>query len=185
MHDRTPAAVKESEIFKQIIEKPMRVFKREAVAKSIKIRSNNHFTYFAMGQFSVDSSEGKNLICIEYPYVRLKFLAAGISVGGKKNTAWVSGPCSIDKSKSDYITSIPLPFDQRSRWPAQDQDAKYSPKGNNTEVKFESILGDWPELWHLEQVEFMSAPGDSSDAIVLSKSELLRALGRGIFIGKK
>lgn len=180
--DRTPAAVKDTEEFKKLIETPIKVFKREAATKTIKIGKKESYTYFAMKQFAVDSKKGKNLICIEYPYLRLKFLAEGISVGDQKPVAWVSAPCMIDQSQQTELTYIPLPFGKLERLPAEDHEREFQPNGVKVNLKFEAIINDWPSLWQLQQIEFMREPGSDFDSLIIGNEEIIKALGHPVLV---
>jgi hypothetical protein len=182
MNERAPAAVRQSDSLQQVIEKPMRVFKKEVVAGSISISQKDGKKYFTMGQFPVPVGEGQNLICVEYPYIKLKFLGDGASVNGKQPTAWINAPCAVSEKNKDFISEIALPFSDLKRWPAQSQEVDFSQPGMPIKVKFEQVLGDWPRLWKLEHVEFHRDQSDSPDRIIFSNYDFMKRLGEPVFV---
>lgn len=184
MGDRAPAAVKDSEEFQKIIEKPMRVFKREAVVSSISIDNRHGRQMFSMGQFPVASAKGPNLICLEYPYVRLNFIADGQAVSGKQPAVKVGAPCQINPKNKDLMSDIPLPFHDLQRWPAQDQHTQYTdPNNMMIDLKFEHMRGTWPNQWLLESVKFSKDPnGESEEQVIINQVEVLNKLGQPVAI---
>ncbi|MBY0316598.1 MAG: hypothetical protein K2Q26_13830 [Bdellovibrionales bacterium] len=180
MNDRTPAAVRDSGELSTIVEKPLRVFKRESVSHSIRIREKKEKKLtFSMGQFPVNASKGVNLLCLEYPKLRLRFIAEGMSVGGKKPTTTITSPCRVNNENKDYISDIPLPFHESDRLPAQD--GEYGEDAHKVHLDFEEIVGDWPREWILESIEFYKEDMPS-DAIVISREEITSKLGSPIVI---
>jgi hypothetical protein len=182
VNDRTPASIRGSVDFQNILEKPMRVYKRETVVSSISIGNSEGQSFFSMGQFPVNSNEGTNLVCLEYPYLKLKFVGEGASVNGEKAVAWLSAPCKIDGKNQDFLSNVPLPFGDLERLPAQNQEMAYSMLDIPVRVQFDQIYGSWPILWHLDAVEFYKVDSDSGDKIVLDNYEFLQKLGEPIFV---
>jgi hypothetical protein len=182
MNDRAPAAVRESKDFQQIVEKPMRVFKREAVVSSILIDSHKGEQKISFGQFPVVASKGPNLICLEYPYLHLVLVGEGAAVAGKKTQVTVSAPCQVNPKNRDRVSDIPLPFEEIYRRPAQDQNFIWRGPAVDVNVLIENVYGEWPRLWELESIEFYKDSEGAGDKVVLSKSEFLKLNGEPFLI---
>lgn len=182
MADRAPAAVRESKEFQDVVEKPMRVFKREAVAASLAIDNYKGQQKLSFGQFPVTASKGPNLICLEYPYLRLVWVAEGRAVSGKKTRLLVRAPCRIHPLNRDRVSDIPLPFDELYRRPAQDQTFQWHKLDLNLEVDAENVYGDWPRLWELESIEFYKDPSGEGEVLSLAKEEFVKSTGGPILI---
>ena len=182
MNDRAPAAVRESKEFQEIIEKPMRVFKREAIVSSIALESHQGKHTVSLGQFPVQGSKGQNLVCLEYPYIRLRLAAEGASVGGRKTQVIVKAPCQMHQRNRDRVTDIPLPFSEIFRQPAQDLQFSWKELNIEIEVQVENVFGDWPKLWELESIEFYKDPANDQDIYLLSKQEFLKMNGEPFFL---
>lgn len=183
MNDRTPAAVKESSLWKDLVEKPMRVFKRDSAAYSIRIRENKtKKLVLTMGQFPVNGSKGINLLCLEYPMIRLKFIADGMSVNGQKPTTTVLSGCRLSSQSSDYISDIPLPFHETDRFPADTRTADYGDDGSQVQLQFENIVGDWPREWVLDSIEFYKDEAPLNESVRITQSEILQKLGSPIVV---
>jgi hypothetical protein len=180
MNDRAPAAVRDSIDFQKILEKPMRVYKRETVASSISVVQKDGKKYLSMGQFPISGSHGNNLICLEYPYLKLKFVGEGSSVNGKKTVAWLSAPCKINEKNRDFMSDVPLPFGDLQRWPAQDQDVDFSQAGVPVQIKFDQVYGVWPAIWQLESIEFYK--DGAGDKVILDNYEFLQKLGEPVLV---
>lgn len=178
MNDRTPAAVRESLEWKEILEKPMRVFKRESALSSIRIiERKEKQLVFSMGQFSVMAPKGLNLLCIEYPKMRLKFIAEGVAVNGKSPTAIISAPCRVNSESKDYISDIPLPFHDTERFPAQIKEIEYGDDGHKVHIRTEAIVGDWPREWVLDSVQFYKDDEKNSQGLLITQNEINAKLG--------
>jgi hypothetical protein len=182
MADRAPAAVRESKEFQEIVEKPMRVFKREAVASSLAIDKYKGQQKLSFGQFPVAASNGPNLICLEYPYVRLVWVAEGRAVAGKQTRLVVQAPCRIHPQNRDRVSDIPLPFDEIYRRPAQDQTFQWQKMGLDLDVEVENVFGDWPRLWELQSIEFYKDASGEGEVLSLAKEEFLKSTGAPILI---
>jgi hypothetical protein len=182
LNDRTPASIRGSTDLQNIFEKPMRVYKRDTVVSSISIGKTEGRAFFSMGQFPVSSTEGTNLVCLEYPYLKLKFVGEGASVNGKKAVAWIKAPCKINEKNKDFLSNIPLPFGDLQRLPAQNQEMNYSMLDLPLRVQFEQIFGVWPNLWQLDAIEFSKDESETSDRIVLDNYEFLQKLGEPVFV---
>jgi hypothetical protein len=182
MADRAPAAVRESKEFQDVVEKPMRVFKREAVAASLAIDSYKGQQKLSFGQFPVTASSGPNLICLEYPYLRLVWVAEGRAVSGKKTRLLVSAPCRIHPRNHDRVSDIPLPFEELYRRPAQDQTFQWNKLDLDLEVDAENVYGDWPRLWELESIEFYKDPSGEGEVLTLAKEEFVKSTGAPILV---
>lgn len=182
MADRAPAAVRESKEFQEVVEKPLRIFKREAVASSILIDSHKGKQKLSFGQFPVVANKGPNLICMEYPYLRLVWVAEGRAVSGKKTRLLVNAPCKIHPRNRDRVSDVPLPFDEVYRRPAQDQKFQWSDLGLNIEIDAENVYGDWPRLWELESIEFYKEPTGEGETVSLSKAEIIKATGEPLLV---
>lgn len=182
MNDRAPAAVRESKEFQEVIEKPLRVFKREAVASSIIIDSHKGKQKLSFGQFPVVANKGPNLICLEYPYLRLIWVAEGRSVSGNKPRLLVNAPCKIHPRNRDRVSDIPLPFDEVFRRPAEAQKFQWQNTGMDLEVESENIYGDWPRLWELESIEFYKESSGEGETVSLTKAEFIESTGEPILI---
>lgn len=182
MNDRSPAAVRDSIDFKNIIEKPMRVFKRENVASSIAIQKKDDKKFFAMGQFPVAGINGENLICLEYPIIKLKFSGEGMAVNGKKTQAWLTAPCKVSEKNQDYISEIPLPFGEMSRWSVQNQEVDYSQPNMPVKIKFDQVYTEWPVIWQLDSVEFYRDTSEAGDKVIFSHYDFLKKLGEVVLV---
>lgn len=183
MDQRAPAAVRESGKFEEVLDKPMRVFKRELVAASIDVRASDGQHGFSMGQFAVKSSGEDNLVCLEYPYMKLTFSGEGAALGGKKMQIVVSAPCNVDAKNKERISTIPLPFSELSRRPAQNQEFRLMDATSPADVRIENVFGDWPRLWQLENVEFFKDPElESEDRITISAEELRTQQGQPLYV---
>lgn len=182
MTDRAPAAVRESKEFQEILDKPLRVFKRDVVASSIEVDQHGEKSKLSFGQFSVAASHGPNLVCLEYPYVRLSWVAEGRSVSGKKTRVWVKAPCKIHQKNSERVSDIPLPFEELYRRPAQDQSWPWQESGMDLQVDVENVFGEWPRLWELESIEFFKESDKLEDMITLSKQEIMEASGEPLLV---
>lgn len=182
INERSPAAVKDSKDYEKILERPLRVFKREAVAASVMIRTHEGQQSFRMGQFPVSTSkEQANLICLEYPFMKLTFVGEGASLGGRKTELTVSSPCKMDPQGQESLNEVPLPFQELLRRPAQNQEFKFS---DDIDIKVDNMMGDWPRVWQLKSVEFFRDPSSQEpiDKIVISQKELLEKLGEPVLI---
>ena len=184
--DRSPAAVRTSDNFKEIIEKPLRVYKRESVIDSIQVSYKNGKSFFSMGQFSVPTTNQQtnqaNLVCLEYPVLRLKFLGEGTTVNGRKPSAVINTVCAIQDKNHDDVKQVPLPFSDLQRLPAQNQRLDYSQPNFPVQIEFEDIQGDWPTLWHLESVEFLKDSSPEAGKVIFSNNDILQKLAEPISV---
>lgn len=186
MDDRFPAAIRESQNLEDVVEKPMRVFKREVVASSILIRTHEGLKTFSMGQFPVktQSAQGENLICLEYPYMLLTFSGEGAAINGRKPQVMVSAPCKVDSKNKDYMTNVPLPFGELERRPAENQEYKMDDTDSPVDVRVQNVVGgSWPKSWQLEAVEFHRDPNyQLTDKVIITSEELRQQLGEPIYV---
>ena len=182
MTDRAPAAVRESKEFQEVVEKPMRVFKREAVASSIIVDNKAGDEKLSFGQFPVTAAKGPNLICLEYPYMKLVWVAEGRAVSGKKTRLLINAPCKIHSRNRDRVSDIPLPFEEIYRRPAQDQKFLWQKSDMDLEIDAENVYGDWPRLWELESIEFYKDASGEGEAVSLAKEEIVKSTGGPILI---
>ncbi|MCB9073838.1 MAG: hypothetical protein H6623_09465 [Bdellovibrionaceae bacterium] len=159
MSERAPAAVRDSHM-SDLVDKPLRVFKREAVASSIDILNKDGQYKFTMGQFAVMGNKGANLMCIEYPFIKLSMQGEGVVVAGKKAKLFVIAPCRLQSRNQDVIRSIPIPFEQLYRQPAQDQDIEYTQDGMTGHAYLKDVNGNLPKQWQLESVQFLRDTND-------------------------
>lgn len=175
--ERAPAAIRDSQDFKAIVGKPLRVFKREAVADSIDIKSKDGKYQITFGQFATNGgTKGPNLMCIEYPFIKLKLQAEGSSVGGKKTEMFVVVPCRTHSQNTDLVESIELPFDEIYRKPAQDTQFSH-PQGNrSSEIYLKNVFGSWPKQWQLDSIQFLRDTNDidSNSPEQISKEEIFK-----------
>ncbi len=182
MNDRAPAAIRESKDFQQILDKPMRVFKRETIISSISLESHEGKHKISLGQFPVPGSRGLNLVCLEYPYIRLRLVAEGAAVGGRQTQVFVRAPCNMHPRNRDRVSDIPLPFAEIFRRPAQDQQFSWKDLNLEVDVQIENVFGDWPHLWELESIEFYKDPQNEEDVLKLTKQEFLQVNKEPLFI---
>jgi hypothetical protein len=184
--ERQPAAVHHDAGVSDVVGKPMRVFKREIVASSILIRAKDDRFSFSMGQFPVKTktAQGENLICLEYPYMLLTFTGEGATIGGRKTQLTVMAPCKVNAKNQDFITSIPLPFGEMERHPAENAEFEISDSDNTSQIKIENVIGgNWPKQWQLESVEFHRDPAyKMTDKVIITTDELRQQLGEPIFV---
>jgi hypothetical protein len=185
--ERSPAAVRESADFKEIIDKPLRVFKREALASSIEIISKDGKHHFSIGHYAVQGNKGPNFMCLEYPFIKLRLQGEGIAVSGKKAELVIVAPCRTGAKNKDMISPIEIPFDEMYRKPAQDQQFQFQQEKFTTEVHLKNVFGNWPKQWQLESIHFLRDTNDleteSSEKIdqkeIFSKNQeplLIRAI---------
>ncbi len=182
MADRAPAAVRDSKEFQEVIEKPMRVFKREAVASSLAIDNYKGQQKLSFGQFPVTAGNGPNLVCLEFPYVRLVWSAEGRAVSGNKPRLLILAPCRIHPRNRDRVSDIPLPFDEIYRRPAQAQSFQWDKLGLHLEIEVQHVHGDWPRLWELESIEFYKDPSGEGEILSLAKEEFVKSTGAPILV---
>lgn len=171
---RSPAAVRDSDSVKQILEKPLRVYKQDMVLGSIDILDKNGKKYFNMGQFAVQGQTQANIVCLEYPFLRLKFLGEGQTVNGRKPSAVVDTLCAVHEKNHEEIKEVPLPFGDLQKIPAQDQKLDYSQADLPVNVQFGDMYGHWPEFWQLESIEFLKDSSQESEKIRFTNSEFLQ-----------
>ena len=182
-NERAPAAVRESKDFEQFVERPMRVFKRELVASSVMIQTHEGQHSLSMGQFPVTTAKKENLICLEYPYMRVTFSAEVAALGGRKTQVIVAAPCKVNQKNPEMISNIPLPFGDLSRRPAQNQEFRLLDPVTPVDVRIENVFGDWPTLWHLENIEFFrDANHESAERITISSDDLRAQLGEPVSV---
>lgn len=172
--NRSPAAVRDSDSVKKILEKPLRVYKQDMVLNSIGILDKNGKKYFNMGQFAVQGHAQANIVCLEYPFLKLKFLGEGQTVNGRKPSAVVSTLCAVHEKHQEDIKDVPLPFGDLQRLPAQDQRLDYSQVDFPVNVQFEDMYGNWPEFWQLESIEFLKDNSPESEKIRFTNSDFLK-----------
>jgi len=186
LDERQPAAVRDNQDLGDVVEKPMRVFKRDMVASSIVIRTHEGQQSFSMGQFAVKSPQtgNENLVCLEYPYLQLVFSGEGATLGGRKTEVVVTAPCKMDANSKDYLANVPLPFGDLERRPAEDQEFQLSDPDATSNVKVQNVIsGNWPSKWQLERVEFhKDASYQLNDKIILTSEELRQQLGEPFFV---
>lgn len=184
MNDRTPAAVRGSQDFKKFLDKPLRVFKRESVAESIALKAKNGKYHITFGQYATNGSKGPNLMCLEYPFIKLKLQGEGVSVGGKKAELYVVVPCKTHDQNTDMVTDIEIPFDVLYRKPAQDVQFTYPQQNFSSDIYLKNVFGNWPKQWQLESIHFLHDSsevfGDSLEKI--SNDEILKNRGEPVMI---
>jgi hypothetical protein len=187
MNDRTPAAVRDSQDFKELIDKPLRVFKRDAVAASITLKEKYGKYHITFGQYATNGSKGPNLMCLEYPFIKLKLQGEGVAVGGKKAELYVVVPCRTQNKNSDMVSDIEIPFDELYRKPAQDVQFTYPQQNFSSDIYLKNVFGNWPKQWQLESIHFLHDSsevfGDSLEKI--SNDEILKNRGEPVMIHLK
>lgn len=184
MEERTPAAVRESSDYKSLLEKPMRVFKRESVANSIEVKSKNGKHHVSFGQFATQGGKGPNLMCIEYPFVKLKLQGEGIAVGGKKPELFIVAPCKSHSKNTEMINDIEVPFEELYRQPAQDMQFSHKQQNFSSEIYLKNVFGNWPKQWQVESIQFLRDTNDihSDTQEKISNEEILKERGEPLFI---
>ncbi|MCC6137209.1 MAG: hypothetical protein IT287_01135 [Bdellovibrionaceae bacterium] len=184
MEERTPAAVRESPDYKSLIDKPLRVFKRDAIAGSIDVRSKDKKYHVSFGQFATKGNKGPNLMCIEYPFIKLKLQGEGVAVGGKKAELFVIVPCKTHAKNTDMVNDIEIPFEELYRKPAQDVQFTYQQQNYSSEIYLKNVFGNWPKQWQVESIHFLRDTNDiQSDANEkISNEEILKERGEPILI---
>lgn len=160
MEDRLPAAIRDSQNYKELIDKPLRVFKREAIASSISLKPEGHRFFVSFGHFPVQGSKGPNFLCFEYPFVKLKLRGEGMAVAGKQTQLLVVAPCRHQSERSDFISDIEIPFDDMFRRPAQDVQWVHEQGKFSSEIHLINVLSAWPEQWQLESIQFLRDKND-------------------------
>lgn len=184
IEERTPAAVRESPDYKALIDKPLRVFKRDAIASSIDVKSKDGKFQVSFGQFATAGNKGPNLMCIEYPFIKLKLLGEGVSVGGQKAELFVIVPCKTKLKNTDMVQDIEIPFDELYRKPAQDVQFTYQQQNFSSEVYLKNVFGNFPKQWQLESIHFLRDTNDiqSDSNEKISNDEILKERGEPILI---
>lgn len=182
--ERAPAAVRESPDYKAIVGKPLRIFKREAVAESIDVQSHQGKHHISFGQFATTGNKGPNLMCIEYPFVKVSLQGEGMAVAGKQPKMFIVVPCKIDANNTDRVTDIEIPFEEIYRKPAQDVQFSYPQKQFSSEIYLRNVFGSWPQQWQVESIQFLR---DTNDIDIeapeqISNTEILKHRGEPLLI---
>lgn len=182
--ERAPAAVRESSEFKAMIGKPMRIFKREAIAESIEVKSKAGKYHVTFGQYATVGEKGPNWMCIEYPFIKLKLQGEGVAVGGKKAELFVVVPCKPHEKNTDMVTDIEVPFEELYRKPAQDVQFTFPQEKFSSEIYLRNVFGNWPKEWQLESIQFLRDTNDvwTDSQEQISNKEILKERGEPILI---
>ncbi len=181
MPARVPAAIRDSNDFADVLDRPMRVFRREMVAASVELRIHQEQKFLRMGHFAVGPAAQPNLVCLEYPYVQLKFLGEGASVSGKKTELTVAAPCRVNPDDREYLSDVPLPLSEIYRRPAQNQHFRVESSPMGVDMKIENAAGLWPTSWHLDRILFTREPFGEGD-VVIPRQELMDRLGEPVIL---
>lgn len=181
MEDRTPAAVRQSPEYSALINKPLRVFKREAVAESIHLKAKDGSYHVAFGQYAIDGAKGPNLMCIEYPFIKLKLEGEGVSVSGKKAEIFIVVPCKTNVKNTDMISDIEIPLEDLYRRPAQEG---HFQSNESTDIYLRNIFGSWPKEWQLESIQFLRDKNDIdiNSEEQISNKEILKKRGEPLMM---
>lgn len=182
--ERAPAAVRDSSELKAIVGKPMRIFKRDAVAGSIEVKSKSGKYHVTFGQFATNGEKGPNWMCIEYPFIKLKLQGEGVAVGGKKADLFVVVPCKVHDKNPDMVSDIEVPFEELYRKPAQDVHFSHNQGNVSSEIYLRNVFGNWPKQWQLESIQFLR---DTNDVWLdspeqISNQEILKQRGEPVLI---
>lgn len=182
--ERAPAAVRDSEDYKVLMGKPLRIFKREAVAGSIDVQSHQGKHHITFGQFATTGSKGPNLMCIEYPFIKVSLQGEGMAVAGKQPQMFIIVPCKTDSKNTDMVTSIEIPFSEVYRNPAQDMQFSFPQKQSSSEIYLRNVFGSWPKQWQVESIQFLRDTNDiNAEALEqISNTEILKNRGEPLLI---
>ncbi len=184
LDERAPAAVRESADYKALIGKPLRIFKRDAVAESIDVQSHQGKHHISFGQFATDGTKGPNLMCIEYPFIKVALQGEGMAVAGKQPQMFIVVPCKTDARNSDMVSQIELPFAELYRKPAQEGQYSIPQNNSSAEIYLRNVFGTWPKQWQVESIQFLRDTNDidAQAPEEISNSEILKNRGEPILI---
>lgn len=184
LDERAPAAVRESSEYKVLVGKPLRIFKREAVAESIDVQSHEGKHHITFGQFATSGNKGPNLMCLEYPFIKLSFQGEGMAVAGKQPQMFIVVPCKTDAKNTDMIHKIEIPFSEIYRKPAQDMQFTFPQSKSNSEVYLRNVFGSWPKQWQVESIQFLRDTNDinAEAAEEISNTEIIKNRGEPLLI---
>lgn len=154
--ERLPAAIRDSEIFHNLTQKPIRVPIEEEFLKTMKVVNTPSVAALELNQFATANSEGEmTLACLVFNKVELLFEAEGQATAGQKPSLKVTSPCQISGQNVNQVRTVIIPTQEIKNRKAQNGTFQFdSLPGVNFEAR--SINTEWPKIWVLQSVTFSS-----------------------------
>jgi len=184
MEERLPAAVRESQDYKQLVDRPLRAFKRDVVADSISLKPDGKHFLVTFGHFSVAGSKGPNFLCFEYPFIKLQLRGVGMAIAGKQTRLEVVAPCRHQTETPELITDIEVPFADIYRRPAQDASWTHQQDQFESQISTKDVVGEWPQQWQLESIQFLKDTNDHfvDTDLTITSDEIFKKRGGPLLI---